>query len=149
MDGINISFSDTFKYLGVTLDRKLTWKHHIYDKLSSCKRLMLMINAKLKGRQATKPKLSKWAYAGVIRPKLLYGCMIWGKALKLLDRLATRATTMFQKNAPQASIELLIDLIPIELMIKKAGISSYIRLKDQLLTPTDTNSNKKIPHLKY
>ena len=117
-----------------------------------------MINAKLKGFQAPKPKLAKWAYTGVVRPKLLYGCMIWGKsintnclrkALKTLDRLATRSLTTFQKNTPQASIEIMVDLIPIDIMIKKTGISSFIRLKNQLSPPAKSYSPRKVPHLQY
>ena len=42
----------------------------------------------------------------------------------------------------------MIDLIPIELMIQKTGISAYIRLKHQLATPFDTKTKTK-PHLQY
>ena len=106
---------------------------------------------------APKPKLSKWAYTGVVRPKLLYACMTWGNAintaqqikkLKALDRLATRSTTTITRNTPQASLEIMIDLMPIELMIQKTGISAYIRLKNQLATPFDTKTKTK-PHLQY
>ena len=50
---------------------------------------------------APKPKLSKWAYTGVVKPELLYACMTWGnslntiqqlKKLKALDRLTVRST---------------------------------------------------------
>ena len=135
MDTATLGFSNTVKYLGLTIDRKLTWRAHIEDKLQTCKKLMLFINAKLRGLQAPKPKLSKWAYTGVIRPKLLYGCMIWGKclntncirkSLKTLDRLATRSLTTFQKNTLQASLEIMVDLIPIDIMIKKSGLSTWL-----------------------
>ena len=136
MDNTKTPFSDTVKYLGITLDRKLSWEPHIDDKINSSKKLMLLINAKLKGIQAPKPKLSNWAYTGVIRPKLMYACMIWEhtitknikKSLKTMDRLATRETTLLTRNTLQASIELIIDLIPIELMIKKVGLNAYTRL---------------------
>ena len=81
--------------------------------------------------------------------------MTWGnsintvqqlKKLKALDRLATRSTTTITRNTPQASVEIMIDLMPIELMIQKTGISAYIRLKTQLATPFDTNTKIK-PHL--
>ena len=36
---------------------------------------MVMLNSNLRGMHAPKPKLSKWAYTGVVRPKLLYACM--------------------------------------------------------------------------
>ena len=42
----------------------------------------------------------------------------------------------------------MIDLMPIELMIQKTGISAYIRLKNQLATPFDTKG-KETPHLQY
>ena len=35
MDGQQIPFSDTVKYLGVTLDNKFTWKPHIDEKNNS------------------------------------------------------------------------------------------------------------------
>ena len=83
--------------------------------------------------------------------------MTWGnsintiqqlKKLKALDRLATRSTTTITRNTPQANIEIMIDLMPIELMIQKTGISAYIRLKDQLATPFETRGKAK-PYLQY
>ena len=41
------------------------------------------------------------------------------KKLKALDRLAVRSTTTITRTTPQASVEIMIDLMPIELMIKK------------------------------
>ena len=71
------------------------------------------------------------------------------KKLKALDRLATRSTTTIKRNTPQASIEIIIDLLPIDLMIKKTGISAYIRLKNQLATPFQTQEKLSTPHLQY
>ena len=69
MDGINIPFLDSVKYLGVTLDSKLSWKSHIENKTAACKKLMVMLNSNLRGMQAPKLKLSKGAYTGVVRQK--------------------------------------------------------------------------------
>ena len=110
MDGIKIPFSESVKYLGITLDSKVNWKQHIENKTTACKKLMVMLNSNLRGMQAPKPKLSKWAYTGVVRPKLLYACMTWGNAinslqqtkqLKALDRLAVRSTTTITKTTPK------------------------------------------------
>ena len=90
---------------------------------------MVMLNSNRRGMYAPKPKLSKWAYTGVVRPKLLYARMTWGnsinntiqqlKKLKALDRLEARSTTTITRNTPQASVEIMIDLMPIELMVQK------------------------------
>ena len=126
MDSIELPFSDLVKYLWVKLDNKLSWKPHIEAKTAACKKLMLMINSNLKGMYTPKPKLSKLAYTGVVRPKLLYACMTWGnsintlqqlKSLKTLDRLAVKSTTTITRNTPQVSVEIMIDLMPIKLMI--------------------------------
>ena len=45
MDGQSIPFSETVKYLGVTLDNKLTWKTHVDEKTTACKKLMVMLNS--------------------------------------------------------------------------------------------------------
>ena len=117
---------------------------HIEAKTTACKKLMVMLNSNLRGVHTPKPKLSKWAYTGVVRTKLLYACMTWGnsittiqqfKKLKGLDRLAVRSTTTITTNTPQASVENMIDLMPIELMIQKMDISAYIRLKRQFSVP--------------
>ena len=84
--------------------------------------------------------------------------MIWGnaintnkqqKTLKGLDRLTTKSVTTISRTTPQASIELMIDLIPIELMIQKSGISTYIRLRHQLEQHTQSTLPKFKPHLSY
>ena len=73
--------------------------------------------------------------------------MTWGnsintvqqlKKLKALDRLAVRSTTTITRTTPQASVEIMIDLLPIELMIQKTGISAYIRPEKQLAAPFQT-----------
>ena len=50
------------KYLRVTLDNKINWKTNIDNKTTACKKLMVLPNSSLRGMQAPKPKLSKWAY---------------------------------------------------------------------------------------
>ena len=78
---------------------------------------------------APKPKLSKWAYTGVVRPKLLYACMTCGnsintlqqmKSLKTLDRLAVKSTTTITRNTSKSSVEIMMYLMPIELMIQQS-----------------------------
>ena len=100
MSGTIIELKEYVKYLGETLDRRLFWTEHINNKLAASRQLMMKIFSDVRGNFGPKPKLIKWAYEGVIRPKFTYACMSWGKEaksklvaikLKALDRLAVRS----------------------------------------------------------
>ena len=45
---------------------------------------MIMLNSNLRGMRAPNPKVSKWAYTRVLRPKLLSACMAWGNSVNIL-----------------------------------------------------------------
>ena len=43
IDNAEIPFSDTVKYLGVVLDKKLTWAVHIDSKITKAKKLLNLV----------------------------------------------------------------------------------------------------------
>ena len=47
---------NTVKYLGLTLDRRLTWRPHIKNKIDACKGQLLKIINKYKHTTSAKPK---------------------------------------------------------------------------------------------
>jgi hypothetical protein len=123
---------------------------------------MMKIFAEVRGNFGPKPKLIKWAYEGIVRPKLTYASLAWGhkiqsKAmltkLKALDRLAKRSMAIISRKCPQASLEILTDTIPIDLMVLKTGIATYCRLKKVLPAPcmhiTYKHKMHSKPHLQY
>ena len=79
-----------------------------------------MIN-KIKSIYGPKPKLVKWAYTGIIRPKINYGEMIWGNKIKLkkhehklqqINRTALKGYTKFMHSTPTAALEIMTPLTP-------------------------------------
>ena len=72
LGGKFIKHKTEVKYLGVTLDKKLSWRTHINHKINTCKAMLLNITNKYRHTHKAKPKLMKWIYTGVIRPKLTY-----------------------------------------------------------------------------
>ena len=52
------------KYLGVTLDKRLSSRDHINDKISTCKAMLLNITNKYRHTHKAKPKLMKDLYRG-------------------------------------------------------------------------------------
>lgn len=78
MNGQPIPYADNAKYLGLTLDAKLRWKHHVKIKRQQ-------LNAKLKrmqwmlGPSSTLSQSNKvLLYKQVLRPIWAYGCELWG-----------------------------------------------------------------------
>ena len=90
LGGKIIKHETQVKYLGVTLDRRLNWRAHINDKINTCKAMLLNITNKYRHTHKAKPKLMKWIYTGVIRPKITYVCLIPSNELR--DNTKHRAT---------------------------------------------------------
>ena len=140
MDGLTITPSKHTRYLGVEIDYELNWKHHISTKIDKCRNLMAIISPNVRHQFGPKPKLVRWAYTGVIRPKLLYACQAWAnkltvkqiKCMKRLDRQTTTAMAPIRRSSPQASMEIIFDLTPIELLIEQLGTASFIRTRAHL-----------------
>lgn len=74
MNGQSITPSKHTRYLGVEIDNELNWKQHITTKIEKCRNLIAIISANVRHTFGPKPKLVRWAFTGVIRPKLLYAC---------------------------------------------------------------------------
>ena len=93
-----------------------------------------------------KPKLVKWVDTGVIRPKLLYACQAWAdkmsdehiKKMKRLDRLITTAMAPIQRSTPQATLKIMFDIVPIDLLTERSGATSFLRTKTHLQPYSDT-----------
>ena len=94
----------------------------------------------------------KWIYTGVIRPKLTYACLVWGNKLKSkmilrklnsLNRLACLLTTNLIKSIPQMSLEIILDIEPLDIHIKKIGLIAFKRLENKLDKVTWCTDPKK------
>lgn len=75
--GQQITWSDNIRYLGVILDRKLTFSAHIKNTLSKCDRTVKLLYPLIKRRShlATCSKLL--LYKTVLRPVMTYGFPAW------------------------------------------------------------------------
>jgi len=81
-----LNFSEE-EYLGITLDRKLTWNSHLqsrakraYVAYEQCRRTV--------GRTWGLPsRVVTWIYTAIIRPMLTYGAIAWGPKVKYSEWL--------------------------------------------------------------
>jgi len=136
VDGAEIEFSNSVKYLGLTLDKKLNYGIHINDKLRKAKGTLFNLNSALGNAFGPKPLLMRWAYLSIVRPMLSYAAIAWAKEAhrftKKFERLQRLAATCFcntKRSTPTLALELLYDLQPLDLHIKAQALNSYIRIQ--------------------
>ena len=97
----------------------------------------------------------RWVYTGIIRPKLTYGALVRAhnlsakphKKLKQLNRIACMSLTPTTRSTPQAALEIMYNIIPLDLHLTETGLKSYLRLKTQLDQPKHTKLLQS--HLSY
>ena len=161
VNGVPIPYSDTAKYLGVTLDKGLYWRQHIQDKLQKAKSLTLMTLNAVRNNFGPKPRLMKWAYTGVVRPMVSYAAMIWGheihtkkvrKLMDAIDRKALLSIAQVKPSTPTEGLRVIYDLLPLSLHIQYTGTASFLRQKHVLELDWEGRGKNKtfsIAHLLY
>lgn len=76
MFGADLALSEKAKYLGLILDKKLTWSEHITTKCTKA-RLAFWACSRAIGRTwGLAPKSVRWLYTGIVRPALSYGSVV-------------------------------------------------------------------------
>ena len=103
INNIPIPNKDTVRYLGMILDRRMTWKRHIVDK---CKQLKIKLKKFywLIGRRSNLNIQSKiMLYKAILKPVWTYGIQLWGTAsnsnIEILQRFQSK-TLRSLINAP-------------------------------------------------
>ena len=80
LNGSPIMHSNSIKYLGMILDRKMSWREHITQlKSDTIKRLDLLKCLSANSWGADRTTMMR-VYRAIIRSKLDYGCIIYGSA---------------------------------------------------------------------
>jgi len=133
-----LKVSDTVKYLGLTIDSKLTWNNHLNNTLHKAK-WALMTSRRFAGSMwGVKPHIALWLYKAVIRPQVTYGSLVWWTKvnqvtatakLTSLQRMGTLLATGAFRSSPSATLEVALDLLPLNIFIKAEARKAAYRLK--------------------
>lgn len=136
--GKELYFEKEVKYLGVTLDHKLNWNTHVSNIVNKGKISFMATKRALGKTWGFNPQIVHWLYITVVRPMIAYGSLVWWPKtqqrtarieLTKLQRLACLCITNAMRSTPTASMEVMLELPPLDIYIKaEARIGSY-RLK--------------------
>jgi len=79
LNGRAITFVNDVKYLGVTFDRKITWRNYIDRIVTKALRTFVRIYSLLKSEELS-IKTKMVLYKALIRSKMTYACPTWESA---------------------------------------------------------------------
>jgi hypothetical protein len=68
-----LNTSGEVKYLGLTLDRRLTWNQYVQNVTNKCKMALMVGHRTLGKTWGLKPQMVQWLYTAVVRPMIAYG----------------------------------------------------------------------------
>ncbi|GFX49758.1 RNA-directed DNA polymerase from mobile element jockey [Trichonephila clavipes] len=140
-----LQWSQSTKYLGLTLDKKLTWKQHIIQTRDKFRRAQRAIFP-LIGRNSELNLYNKLLlYTAVLRPILTYGSPVWGyaansniKILEVAQNSLIRNIVKANRYARNSKIYEDIKISPFKAYIQKLAISFFNSL------PNSNNENVKM-----
>ena len=135
---VQLEFSVEVKILGVILDSKLTWNQQLQKSVKKGKATLMAGRRAFGKTWGLKPRMLLWLYNAVVKPQVTYCALVWWPkvnqqtaiaALNSVQRLACLCMTGAMRSTPQAAMETLLDLPPLDLIIKgEARLGAY-RLK--------------------
>ncbi|XP_029668327.1 uncharacterized protein LOC115238541 [Formica exsecta] len=83
LGGIRLTPAVSVKYLGVILDRKLTWKEHLDNRCKSVTSYFWLCRNSFGQTWGLRPGMVYWIYTAILRPKLLYAAVVWWPRIQL------------------------------------------------------------------
>ena len=117
----NIPQVDNPKFLGVTLDTRLTWKPHLETTAAKSTRKLSLLKKLAGTTWGADGKILNRVYTGAVRPIMEYATTSWATAsntnkakLDKVQNIALRAITGGMKSTPIKEMEKRTDIEPLE-----------------------------------
>ncbi|KAL4111982.1 hypothetical protein QTP88_015835 [Uroleucon formosanum] len=101
--GTQIPTSSIVKYLGLTLDRRLTWAPHLRSKRQNLNLRLRLLKTFCNNNKYTHIKTKLLIYKSLIKPIWTYGIQLWGNAkISNINKIQTFQNIALRKllNAP-------------------------------------------------
>ncbi|XP_028161440.1 uncharacterized protein LOC114353581 [Ostrinia furnacalis] len=149
--GKQITWTNEVKYLGVILDKELTWRKHQDTVIAKAMRVLGMCRGAYGKTWGLSPRVMRWIYITMVRPIILYGSIVWWPRIRLqtcrtalgkLQRTACLAITSAFRTTPTAALEIILGLPPLHLALEVDARKALHRLKGAGLWSTSKPCTK-------
>ncbi|XP_065359422.1 uncharacterized protein LOC135953441 [Calliphora vicina] len=137
LNGVELKLSDSAKYLGIILDSKLSWSLNIHARASKAAVAIYACRRAIGSTWGISPRNAKWLFDMVVKPILMYGALVWWKALSkstycgIIERILRISALMITgalRSTPSRALFVMMHWLPADLMAKQLAINSAVRL---------------------
>ncbi len=133
-------YSEDLNYLGVLINKRLSWTKHIEERYRKCIRLLQKVKTIVSADWGLTPERLRWIYTAIVRPKLTYGCIVWGselgkqqtRRLERIQRLILRLMCSPLRSTGTASLEVIMDMIPLDLFVGEVAAKARLRTRNKV-----------------
>jgi ribonuclease HI len=146
MGGVELPYLRETKYLGITFNYRLSWTSHVTKKINECKGYLMALRQAIGKDWGLTPARIAWIWESIVRPKLIYGCLVWIPGLDIqlihdklnqLQRLALSMVSHSMKSTPLVTMEAVIGIPPIHLYIRQKALMARLRTRNVVTTDWD------------
>ena len=146
-----VTSQKSVRYLGITLDKNLTFKEHIENKVVQGKKALNILKCLGKGKFGLTPKNRIKILKGYVLAKMRYGEEIYYNAhkqplnqLQLIVNEGLRQVLNTGKNAPILGLSALANLPPLDLQREERLAHLWLRIAHNPKNPTNKIYNKRL-----
>ena len=142
MGNKRIPVAATIKFLGLTWDSKMSWEQHINSLKSRCSKDLNLLKSLTSYSWGADQETLIRLYRTIIRPKIDYGCIVYGSAssklLRSVDVIvneALRISSAAFKSTPIANLQVLLNEPPLDLRRQELLLRYFYKLKCHFQNP--------------
>jgi len=138
ISGTELEYVENASYLGLTINNCLDWTENIKQKCSKAKKALHAVKSMVGSTWGIKPDKMRWLYTAIARPVVSYAVIVWARerypaSIKLeltrLQRLGCKLISGSLRSAPTASLEVILDLPPLEHHLMQLAMKARMRTK--------------------
>jgi hypothetical protein len=131
-----LKLSNSFKYLGVIIDKRLNWKEHIFSVKTRAQQLTMQVMSFAKNKFGLNARSLEIIFKGAIIPILSYGSPLWIqhidkyyiiKLLESIQRLNALRLCRAYKTVSKDALNIIANFMPIDLVMKQRAIEYFIK----------------------
>jgi len=142
IDNQLIPYKSEAKFLGLTLDSKMTWKPHVTRLRNECSKAMNILKSIASTDWGADQGIMMHLYRALVRSRLDYGAIVYGSAsnevLKPLNAIANEAiriATGAYRSSPVCSLQVIVNEKPLDIRRDMLTLKYYFKMRAQLSNP--------------